>query len=68
MGYYTYYVNLLQLSALAVPAAFRKDGPPFGVCFLAGPYEDTVLNALGARLQQATGLPLGATQTPYNKF
>lgn len=63
MGYYTYYVNLLQLSALAVPAAFRNDGLPFGVCFLAGPQEDEALVDLGVRWQQSTGLPLGATHS-----
>ena len=60
MGYYTYFANLLQLSALAVPAAFRPDGLPFGVCFLSGPQEDRALIGLGDRLQQISQLPLGA--------
>ena len=62
MGYYTYFANLLQLSAIAVPAAFREDGLPFGVCFIAGPQEDTALISLGDRFQKATGLAPGATR------
>lgn len=61
MGYYTYFANLLQLSALAVPVTFRDDGLPFGVCFLAGPQEDTALISLGNRFQVATGQIMGAT-------
>lgn len=60
MGYCTYFANLFQLSALAVPATLREDGLPFGVCFLAGPQEDRALLSLGKRLQAATKLPLGA--------
>lgn len=62
MGYYTYFANLFQLSALAVPFTIRPDGLPFGVCFLAGPQEDRALLHLGKRWQAATKLPLGATQ------
>lgn len=59
MGYYTYYANILQLSAIAVPAAIREDGLPFGVCFLAGPQEEASLAALGSTWQESTNLPLG---------
>ncbi|MDA9826221.1 amidase family protein [Porticoccaceae bacterium] len=59
MGYYTYYANILQLSAIAVPAAIREDGLPFGVCFLAGPQDDASLVALGGTWQQSTNLLLG---------
>lgn len=62
MGYYTYFANLLQLSALAVPAVLRDDGLPFGVCFIAGPQEDTALISLGDRFQKATELGLGTSQ------
>ena len=36
LGYYTNFVNLLDLSAVAVPAGIREDGLPFGVT-LVGP-------------------------------
>lgn len=35
LGYYTNFVNLLDLCALAIPAGFRADGIPFGVTLIA---------------------------------
>lgn len=61
MGYYTYFANLLQLAVLAVPAGFREDGLPFGVCFIAGPQEDRALVSLGTRFHDAANEVLGAT-------
>ncbi|MCX6954189.1 MAG: allophanate hydrolase, partial [Verrucomicrobia bacterium] len=49
LGTYTNFVNLLDLSALAVPAGFRRDGVPWGVTFIAPAWHDTHLLALGAR-------------------
>ena len=61
LGTYTNFVNLLDLSGLAVPAGFRSDGLPFGITLLAPAFQDRALCALGERLQYAYGLPLGAT-------
>jgi allophanate hydrolase len=61
LGTYTNFVNLLDLSGLAVPAGFRGDGLPFGVTLLAPAFQDRALAGLGERLQRAYGLPLGAT-------
>jgi len=61
LGTYTNFVNLLDLSGLAVPAGFRGDGLPFGVTLLAPAFQERELCALGERLQYAYGLPLGAT-------
>jgi allophanate hydrolase len=64
LGYYTNFMNLLDYAAVAVPAGFQKDGLPFGVT-LAGPtHHDLLLLHLAGRLQQAYGLPLGATAIP----
>ena len=35
LGTYTNFVNLLDMCGLAVPAAMRSDGAPFGVTLLA---------------------------------
>ena len=43
LGTYTNFVNLLDLSALAIPAGFRSDGIPFGVTLLAPAFEDRLL-------------------------
>ncbi|HUJ87686.1 MAG TPA: allophanate hydrolase [Burkholderiales bacterium] len=61
LGTYTNFVNLLDMSGLAVPAGFRADGLPFGVTLLAPAFHDGALAGLGERLQRAQGLPLGAT-------
>lgn len=59
LGHYTNFMNLLDLSAVAVPSGFDGNGLPFGVT-LAGPaFADRRLLALAARWQQASGLPLG---------
>ncbi len=63
LGTYTNFVNLLDLSALAVPAGFRPDGLPLGVTLMAPAFGDSALLALGARLHAALGGTLGATAT-----
>ncbi len=49
LGRYTNFVNLLDLSALAVPAGFERRGLPFGITLVAPPFRDEALLALGAR-------------------
>ena len=61
LGYYTNFVNLLDLSALALPAGFRRDGLPFGITLTARAFHDDALIALGRRVQRALPLPMGAT-------
>ena len=43
LGYYTNYMNLLDLSAIAVPAGFRENGLPFGVTVVAENFEEEKL-------------------------
>ena len=62
LGYYTNFVNLLDLCALAVPGVFRADGLPAGVTFIAGAQRDDFLSAIGSRFHRASGVPLGATR------
>jgi allophanate hydrolase len=49
LGTYTNFVNLLDLSALALPAGFKKSGLPFGVTFMAPAFHDERLLELGRR-------------------
>lgn len=49
LGTYTNFVNLLDLSALAVPAGFKKSGLPFGVTFMAPAFHEARLLELGRR-------------------
>lgn len=43
LGYYTNYMNLLDLSAIAVPAGNRTNGLPFGVTVVAKNFEEEKL-------------------------
>jgi allophanate hydrolase len=64
LGIYTNFVNLLDLCALAVPAAMRADGTPFGITLVAPAGEDAALASIGRAFHAATTLPLGATGAP----
>jgi allophanate hydrolase len=61
LGYYTNFVNLLDLAAVAVPAGFRNDGLPAGVTLMGPAFSDRALAMLAARLHRHLDLPLGAT-------
>jgi len=49
LGYYTNFVNLMDLAAVSVPAGFRRDGLPFGVSLIGPAFSDAALLALAAR-------------------
>jgi allophanate hydrolase len=49
LGLYTNFVNLLDLTAIAVPAGFRKNGLPFGISLIAPAFADRALLDLAAR-------------------
>jgi allophanate hydrolase len=61
LGTYTNFTNLADLSALALPAAFRADGLPAGITLIAPAWQDFALMELGKLWQQHSSLPLGAT-------
>ncbi|HEY0833374.1 MAG TPA: allophanate hydrolase [Azospirillum sp.] len=61
LGYYTNFVNLMDLSAIAVPAGFRANGLPFGVTLVGRAFADGGLAALADRFHRAQVLPIGAT-------
>jgi allophanate hydrolase len=60
LGYYTNFVNLLDLAAVAVPAGFRADALPFGISLIGPRATDRALLALGARLHRVAVDTLGA--------
>jgi allophanate hydrolase len=53
LGYYTNFVNLLDLAAIAVPAGIRTDGLPFGVTLIGQAFTDTALLLLADRLHRS---------------
>ena len=48
-GTYTNFVNLADMSALAIPAGFRPDGLPFGITLLSHKFNDYALLELANR-------------------
>ncbi|MDI1360916.1 allophanate hydrolase [Methylotenera sp.] len=67
LGYYTNFMNLLDLSATAVPTGFQSDGMPFGVTICAPAFKDMQLLALAAKVQKHSAKTLGATGLPFVK-
>jgi allophanate hydrolase len=64
LGYYTQFVNLLDLCAVAVPAGFTSAGLPFGVTLIAQAGQDQPLLQLADQFHRKTNLPLGSTHCP----
>jgi allophanate hydrolase len=62
LGHYTNFVNLLDLSAVAVPAGFRADGLPFGVSLVAQAFQEDALLPIADRLQRGLVTTLGGSQ------
>jgi allophanate hydrolase len=65
LGTYTNFVNLLDLSALAVPSGFRADQLPFGITLIGPAGSEARLAALGAHHHAATRRTLGASSRPW---
>ncbi|WP_333806913.1 allophanate hydrolase, partial [Phenylobacterium sp.] len=60
LGLYTNFVNLLDLSAVAVPAGFRANGTGFGISLIAPAWTDAALLDLAgafARTKPSPGRP-----------
>jgi allophanate hydrolase len=60
LGSYTNFVNLLDLCGLALPAAMRPDGIPFGITLLAPAGRDALLASIGRVFHADTRLTTGA--------
>lgn len=64
LGYYTNFMNLLDMAAVALPAGFTAQGLPFGVTLAGKAFSDRALLSVANRLQQHFGLTLGASAWP----
>ena len=65
LGYYTTFLNLLDLTAVAVPAGFRGDGLPFGVSLIGQAGQENALLELGDRLHRRAEFGPGAAGYPF---
>jgi len=62
LGYYTNYVNLLDLCGMAVPNGFLPgSGMPNGLTFIAPAWHDNLTYYFGRTFQKARNLSMGAT-------
>lgn len=59
LGYYTNFMNLLDLTSVAVPTAFTEQGLPFGVTLVGPVFSDRELLSIASRIQRIFALPLG---------
>lgn len=57
LGYYTNFVNLLNLAAVALPAGFRRNGTPFGVSLIGPAMSDLSLTRIASRMLSAASEP-----------
>jgi allophanate hydrolase len=55
LGYYTNFVNLLDLAAVAVPAGFRGNGLPFGISLVGRAFTDDGLLTVAERFLHRPG-------------
>jgi allophanate hydrolase len=60
LGFYTNFMNLLDLAGVAVPAGFTAAGLPFGVTLVGPTWSDFELLALAGRVQHHGLARLGA--------
>ncbi len=68
LGYYTNFVNLLDMAAVSVPTAITEQELPFGITLLAGALTDRALLSMANRIQQTLPLPAGALGVPHPKL
>lgn len=61
LGRFTNFANLMDLSAVAMPAGFRENGLPFGVTFFAPAFHEPALKAIALKWEARQALPAGAT-------
>ncbi|MEH1827650.1 MAG: allophanate hydrolase [Nostoc sp.] len=61
LGYYTNFVNLMDLCAIALPSGFRANGLPTGITLIGQRFQDIALCQLGTRYQQQMGVTYGKT-------
>jgi len=68
LGYYTNFVNLLDLSAIAVPAGRQPDGLAFGVTLTAPAWQEVALCTLTDELHRAGNETVGARGMPVGSI
>ena len=55
LGAYSYFVNPLDLCAIAVPAGTADDGVPFGITVIGPAFSDGLVADVASRFERAFG-------------
>jgi allophanate hydrolase len=66
LGYYTNFVNLLDLAAIAVPNGFQSTGLPTGVTLVSLPFTEKFLTGVGQLFHAQRVKKLGATEWEFD--
>jgi allophanate hydrolase len=61
LGYYTNFVNLLDLAAVAIPAGMKPNGLPFGASLIGRAFSDDALLQVADRLHRMLATTIGAS-------
>jgi allophanate hydrolase len=64
LGFYTNFVNFLDLAAVAVPSGFRDDNLPFGITLIGAAWTEAQLLTLADRMHRASVDRPGALEAP----
>ncbi|MGB0281871.1 MAG: allophanate hydrolase, partial [Neptuniibacter sp.] len=61
LGYYTNYMNLLDMSSVAIPTQIAGNGLPFGVTLVGQAFADRALLSISKRFEKVFKLNIGAS-------
>ncbi|OJS97953.1 allophanate hydrolase [Marinobacter nauticus] len=64
LGVFTNFMNLLDYSAVSVPAGFLENQMPWGVTLFGPAWSDSVMNALAEKLHHRVTNQMGASTDP----
>ena len=64
LGYYTNFMNLIDLASIAIPTQLTRQGMPFGITLVGPTFSDRRLLSIANRLQRIFPLPKGAMEAP----
>ncbi|MCG7900478.1 MAG: allophanate hydrolase [Candidatus Thiodiazotropha weberae] len=62
LGYYTNFMNLLDLASVAVPTQMTTSGLPFGITLVGDAFTDRALLSIAKRIHRQFELKIGASQ------
>ncbi len=63
IGHYSYFANILDMSALSVPIGFYANGMPFGVTLMGLPFRDSFLAQFAVSVLGVDNLSLGLSRS-----